>query len=136
MRWPFTFYQANLGGNTAGYSKMGVIVIRSDLRDNEAVYQHELVHVRQWLWISILGAPAYVWLHLLGFAQWENAALLSVLVHPVLYTVSALFRQWAEVSAYRAQVSYGASIESCATSLSRDYGLKISEYQALALLTK
>lgn len=119
-----------------GQSKGPVIWLRDDMRGNVAVLEHELTHVRQWVAISLIAALAFAGL---CFAVPElypylNFILVAPILHPVLYVTVPAFRLWCEVQAYRTQISFGGDALSCATSLSQDYGLKLTQDNALARL--
>ena len=134
MRYPLISYFASLGGNTCGYSKGPFIVIRTDLRGDEGIYQHELTHVKQWALISLLGL---VWLaacYQFGLMQWANLGIGALALHPLLYTLFKPFTLWAEVQAYRKQIAYGLDPDAAAHSIANDYGINITQEAVLQRL--
>ena len=133
MTYPIIYTRA-LPGNAVARSKGPVIWMLDSMRGNEAVLQHELTHVKQWAALSLLGVVWAAGCYRFGFMQYAHFGILSLALHQALYTILPLYRQWAEVQAYRVQVKYGGDITSCATSLSRDYGLTVSHDKALTLL--
>ena len=118
-----------------GASKGPVIWIREDMRGVEHIIQHEVTHVLQWFTISMLGLVWVAGCYRLGVSHYANIGLIALILHPLLYATLPAFKLQCEVQAYRAQIKYGGELESCALSLSRDYGLKLSQAEALALLT-
>jgi len=132
--YPLTFY-IRMSGTTVGFSKGPLVFIREDMKGDKSILPHELTHVKQWLMLSLLGPLWAAACYQLGYGQWANLGILSIALHQVLYTIVTPYRQWAEVQAYKVQIKNGAGPNSCALSLSRDYGLSITQDEALALLT-
>jgi hypothetical protein len=133
MKYPFIFYSAT---GPVGSSIGPFIQLRTDLKDDAGLLAHELTHVKQWLALSLLGIPVYFGLIAAGLPQWAPAAIFSLALKDLLYTASSAFREWAEVQAYRAQISFGLDPYAAALSLSKDYGLIISATDAYRKLTK
>jgi hypothetical protein len=46
--YPLTFYVKTLGPNTGGEARGPVIRILEEYRNDEGIYRHELMHVKQW----------------------------------------------------------------------------------------
>lgn len=120
-------------------------------RGDEGLLQHELEHVRQfyrmWLFGAIVNAPFAAWLALhfaspLSPLQAALAVGISCLaMHPLLYLRFRVYREQAEVDAYRAQVRYPdgkggqLSLDGAAERLARErYGLGITTEEAMELL--
>jgi len=119
-----------------GMTKGPIVWIREDMRGNLAVLEHELVHVKQWFAVSMLGLVWAAGCYLLGHMQYAHFGILSLALHSLLYTLIPAYKQWAEVQAFRTQIKFGGDAYSCATALSKDYGLKLSVTSALKLLEK
>lgn len=129
-------YKAKLSGNTIGFAKGPVVVILEAYKGNEAILQHELTHVKQWAALSLLGLLWAAGCYHLGYQQYAIFGLYSLALHNVLYTVVPAYKQWAEVQAYRKQISLGGSLDACALSLSQDYRLPLSFTKARELLSR
>lgn len=109
MRFPsITIYRHSLSAHGKAYGP--VIVIREALRKDHRLWLHEYEHVRQW---------------------WMSFGL-----HPILYTMSRRYRQWAEVRAYAIQAKPdGSDMDVMARRLaSPTYRLGLGPEQALAIL--
>ena len=94
-----------------GFSPLVCIVIEKVFANDDALHRHELLHI-------------------------EQAYKTGLLPHALLYLLSARYRQWAEVAAYKVSIQYGLKPELAARFLSTNYRLNISQSEALALLTK
>lgn len=136
MKWPFTFYPKVLKGNTLGESKFFFIWILSELKENTAVYQHELQHVKQWFFVTLAAVTAWITLcfNIPELQQYANLAVLLVFLDQMLYSWFTPYRSWAETQAYKTQIKYGYSPSACAESLARDYNLGITKEEALIKL--
>ena len=135
MKWPLTFYVKNLSGNTLGRSKGPFIFILDSCKDNDAIYEHELTHVVQWAITTATVALAWAILCAVPeMRQYLGLAILAPVVDPLLYTAVPAYRLWAEVGAYKVQISCGTNENDCAYSLAHDYGLNITQAEALARL--
>ena len=111
MTYPLTFFVQSLSGDAAGRANGPLIRILEKYRDDEGLYQHELMHVKQWF--ATLG------------------------LHSALYFLYRPYRQWAEVQAYRKQMTYGLSLDRAAQFLMLPrYDLRITLDDANALLRK
>lgn len=86
-----------------------LILVHPDFKDDEALIEHEIEHTRQ---MQLVGTLTF----------WFK------------YIFSRAFRLIVEVDAYKVQMKYGASINSCATNLSTRYALGISQDRAMKLL--
>lgn len=117
-----------------GQSKGPVIWIREDMRSNISVLEHEITHVKQWAAMSALGILWALACYYTGHFEYMSLGLIALVLHPLLYAALPPFRQWCEVQAFKTQVAYGGDLLSCATALSQDYGLKLTQDEALALL--
>lgn len=91
-----------------------VIVLRPECREDEAIHQHELEHVRQW-WTVFFLVGGIVILNVCQFRAVLGEAFsqvaffglwLSWLAHPLFYHLSRRYRQWSEIRAYRTQLKY------------------------------
>ena len=112
MRWPLTFYVKTLPPKVGGRANGPVIRILESYRDDEGIYQHELVHVKQWL--RTLG------------------------LHGFMYLLSDSYKLRAEVEAYREQARYYSDdrIPMFAGFIAENYELTISPEEALKELRK
>ena len=100
---------------------------------DEAIYQHELAHVRQWWLATIINGL------LLAFVVAKDPQLwplmgLAIAAHGIMYRFKS-YRLWAEVRAHRVQLRHGHDIDRVARSLSNEsYGFGITHQQAVELL--
>lgn len=85
-----------------------IIKIRPKCQGDEGLYQHELVHVKQWC--------------------------VALTLHWFLY-MFRWYRLWSEAQAYKVQIQYGMSLELAADRLVQHYNLNITKNQALQELT-
>ena len=110
MRWPLTLYVDSLPQGRAGCANGPVIRILKAKRDDEGLYQHELMHVKQWF--------------------------LTLGLHSLLYLLVDEYKLWAEVAAYRKQATYYADDRRplFAGFIAHHYDLRITPESALALL--
>ena len=110
MKYPLVFYVDTLPNGFGGMAHGPIIRILKRLRDDEGIRQHELVHVRQWLFT-------------LGLL-------------PLLYLWFPKFKLWAEVQAYRKQLQYYADDRSWQFSefIATRYGLDVTQEHARQLL--
>lgn len=111
MRYPLTFYVDDLGPDFCGKTYGPVILIRKDCKDDKGLYQHELVHVKQW-WMT------------LG-------------IHSILYKFIRKYRFWAELKAYKKQLKYSPNKTAVfAHYIWSMYNLGMDYYEILAALRK
>jgi hypothetical protein len=110
MGWPLTFYVQSLPPGVGGCANGPVIRILEKYRHDRGIYEHELMHVKQWF--CTLG------------------------LHPLLYLLIPAYKLWAEVQAYRKQLRYYPDnrSERFAHYISERYGLRVSYDTALTLL--
>lgn len=103
-----TFIPKRFAGVAAG----PFIFIRPRARNDLGLLMHEKEHVRQW---------------------WSTLGL-----HTLLYLCIPKYKIWAEVSAYKIQATYYETdkLPRFAYFIANNYGLNISEEQALSMLRK
>ena len=108
------FYTDWIKEGRGGVTNAFVIRLRPKYKDDEGIYQHELVHVKQW---------------------WRTLSFTSF-----LYLLSKRYRLKAEVEAYRKQLEYNpGNLIKYATWLSdpsskTGYGLNVSREEVIRLL--
>jgi hypothetical protein len=109
VNYPLVFYVDTLPQGFGGMAHGPIILILERLRGDEGISQHELTHVKQWLFT-------------LGLL-------------PLLY-LTPRFKLWCEVRAYRKQLQYYADDRSWqfAGFIATKYGLDITQEQAHKLL--
>lgn len=83
MKWPLTFYVDTLPNNSAGCANGPVIRILKSYKSDTGLYQHELLHVKQWF--------------------------CTLTLHSLLYLAFPSYRKWAETQAYRKQLDYSSN---------------------------
>ena len=100
MRYPLSFYWATgVGEGHAASTRLCFIFIRPDKKGDEGLYQHELTHVKQWAFVTLV-----VGLFIALFApMWSG---LAISVFGMLYTAFPDIRLLAEVQAYKKQLKY------------------------------
>ena len=116
MTYPLTFYVQSLPPKVGGCAKGPVIRILEKYRNDRGIYEHELLHVKQWAGLGIV----------------------SLVLHQVLYTIVPAYKLWAEVRCYREQAKHYQDdrLPLFAQFIALNYGLKVTPEQALALLRK
>ncbi len=151
MRWPLILYTKDLPHGAAGSACGPLIRIREGYESDDGLYQHELRHVKQWLFVGVtVGALSAVLARLLELdtasvpvqvAVWVFGVLAALCGHDVLYMCSKAYRAWAEADAYRTQMRFPyrtglyLSPKDAAVRLAgRRYKLGISIEQARELL--
>lgn len=109
--YPLTFYTDKFVPANAGACARGpVIFIRPKYRNDVGLYEHELMHVKQWVF--------------------------SLGLHSFLYLLSKRYRLWSEVQAYQKQLEYSPQdINLFAKFIAENYGLKITQEEAKELVT-
>jgi hypothetical protein len=144
-------YTEALPNGTAGEALGPLIRIRQGYETDEGLYQHQLRHVKQWLFVGVtLGALIGAIARLIALdtapqpvqiAVWAIDVLAALTGHEFLYAGSRAYRAWAEADAYRTQMNYpyrtGVYLslnEAAARLASRRYKLEITIDQARALL--
>jgi hypothetical protein len=110
MSYPLTFYtNFAIPDGSAGCARGPVIFIRPQYREDRGLYEHELVHVKQWF--------------------------RTLSIHSFLYLLSDRYKLACEVEAYRKQAEYSPQHRPLfALFISRDYGLDITHEAALGML--
>lgn len=111
MRYPLVFYtEFGIPATAAGCARGPIIFIRPKYKDDEGLYQHELVHVKQWVF--------------------------SLGIHSLLYMVFDWYRMHMEADAYREQLKYYPDdrTEMFAEFLTQNYKLNITKDLAIKLL--
>ena len=112
MKWPLTFYVDNLKPGFAGAANGPIIRISEGYEDDEGIYQHELVHVKQWF--------------------------MTLGLHGALYTLSPKYKLWSEVMAYRKQLKYYDNDRTVffARMIATKYGLDVDQTDVELMLRK
>ena len=111
-RWPFVTYVDPSIIKYAAEANGIFIRIAKGYEEDEGLYQHELMHVKQWL--------------------------ITLTLHYFIYYFSSRYRLWAEVQAYRKQMQYTKKDESLrfAEFIATKYGLDYPEPYIHSLLIK
>lgn len=137
MTWPLTFYVKSLPPNVGGTTNGPVIRILEKYRGDAGIYWHEVEHVVQWLIGSIISCTLIlVASKLYAFDPW--LAVLGLAAHSALYKFVPTYRLWAEVEAYQEQARHYSDDRKplFASFIAANYGLKVTEAQALEMLRK
>jgi hypothetical protein len=121
-----------------GYAKWFYIAIRPKYKDDKGIHAHELEHVKQWWIVTLLTAAiicGLVW-YTQAPTVYYNYALISPMVLGLLYDSVDKVKLWCEVWAYKAQLKHYSDDRTplFAKFIAKDYGLKITEEEALKLL--
>lgn len=132
MKYPLTFYWARAVGKceqTAGCARMCFIFIRPKYRDDTGLYQHELTHVKQWAFVTMICG-------LLIAAVYPPVIPLAIGVHGALYMGIPKYRLWCEVQAYKKQLKYYQDDRTAmfAGFIVNSYGLDMLHWEAEAML--
>lgn len=116
VRWPLILYTKDLPRGTAGSACGPLIRIRQGYETDDGLYQHELRHVKQWLFVGVtFGALIAALARLLELddaslpvqaAVWVLGTLAALAGHDLLYAGSKTYRAWAEADAYRTQMRF------------------------------
>jgi hypothetical protein len=95
-----------------GITQGPIIRILESHKDDEGLYQHELMHVKQWF--------------------------MTLSLHSFFYIFSDKYKLWAEVQAYKKQAACYMDDRKpkFARFIAMYYGLSITEQEALVLLNK
>ena len=138
MTYPLTFYVQSLPPKVGGCAKGPVIRILEKYRNDRGIYEHELLHVKQWAALSLLGLLWWAGCYHFGFMQWAGLGIVSLAFHQVLYTIVPAYKLWAEVRCYREQAKHYPDDRRplFAQFIALNYGLKVTPEHALALLRK
>lgn len=137
-----TIYTDNLPAHAGGMTRGPFIFIRPKYRGDIGLLEHEKMHVAQWWIVTLLAVAAILAIGHLGYGlpllQAASYAPVAIGVYSLLYEMVPPFRLWAEVQAYRKQLSYYPDRNERAVVLGRflaeKYGLKITVDEAIALL--
>ena len=131
MKYPVFYWDKGVAKGAAGTTRGPVIFIRPAYRDDKGLYEHELVHAKQF-WVATLVSA------LLIAAVAPQWAMLSICVHGLLYLLYPQYRLAAEVQAYREQLKHYKDDRTklFASFIADHYGLKISKMKAEELLRK
>lgn len=130
MRWPLTFYTETSEG-FIGEAYGPFIKILPEKKGDEGLYQHEFVHVKQWLVVTLLSAALIFWL---TEPVWLIAA---PFVHNILVGLSSQYRLLCEIMAYRKQLQYSPGNEGLyAAFIATRYNINISQERAFERLVK
>lgn len=110
MTWPLTFFVKSLPPGVGGCANGPVIRILEQYRNDRGIYEHELVHVRQWLFT-------------LG-------------IHSLLYLLVPAYKLWSEVQAYREQAKWYPDDRRplFARFIAENYGLNVDQAIVLEML--
>ena len=81
MRWPLTFIVEDLPHGFAGQVRGPVILIKDGYQSDEGLYQHEIVHLKQFLFKGLI-------------------------IHNLRYHFSDSYRYKCEIAGYRKQLEY------------------------------
>lgn len=135
-RYPLTFYVKSLPPNTGGDARGPVIRILEKYRNDRGIYEHELVHVKQWAALASLGLLWALGCVGAGYMQYANLGIPALILHPLLYTVVPHYKLWSEVQAYREQAKHYADDRRSlfAQFIVESYGLKVTHADVLQLL--
>ena len=136
MKYPFTFYVDTLPKDVGGCANGFVIRILKKYKNrDEGIYQHELLHVKQWAIPFIIGILLSTFLFG-GSIWWTLPAVIGMAVHPVLYLLIDEYKLFTEVEAYKVQAKYYPDdrIPLFASFISGYYKLDITTENALKLL--
>ncbi|QCQ59209.1 hypothetical protein HOV44_gp131 [Rheinheimera phage Barba5S] len=106
-----------------------IIKMNPKFKNDKGLHKHEYQHVIQYLVFGLLvGVPLTI------IFNWFIGLIVGVMAHDIVYTFSTKYRLWSEVSAFKAQLKVGGSIDLAAKALSENYGLHISVAEAKRLL--
>ena len=131
MRYPLTFYWAKgVGKGAAATTRICFIFIKPEYKDDEGLYRHELLHVKQWAFTTLVSG-------LMLAAINPVLAGLSIGVFGLLYTSVPDLRLWCEVEAYDEQLKYYADDrrEKFAGFICDHYGLDVSRIEVFNMFT-
>jgi hypothetical protein len=104
--YPLTFYVRTLPPDVGGCANGPVIRILEKYRNDEGIYRHELMHVKQWFVWSLLSIPVAYVLYQLVLFDYMALSILPVALHSILYRFVKPYRFWCEVEAYKDQAKH------------------------------
>jgi hypothetical protein len=133
MKYPLTFYVKSLAPNVGGEARGPVIRILEEYRNDEGLYQHELLHVKQWATFAWLSIPLAYALYHFGYMDFIGMAVLPIVFHSILYRFIPRYRLWAEASAYKVQAKHYSDDRRpyFASYIATYYNLNITQEDAL-----
>ncbi len=142
MKWPLVFIKKSLANGALGTTHGPFVFITEKYKDNKAVLEHELTHVRQWAKLFMPFILIYIFMltryNDLEYAPYYPLILIfGFCLDSILYIYVRKYRLKAEIEAYRVQANYetGYPMTTFAKYLSTNYDLKIAEQEAYRLLT-
>jgi hypothetical protein len=106
MKYPLAFYVKSLAPNVGGEARGPIIRILEEYRDDEGLYQHELLHVKQWATFAWLSIPLAYALYHFGYFDYLGMAVIPMTFHAALYRLLPKYRLWAETQAYKVQAKH------------------------------
>jgi hypothetical protein len=134
MKYPLTFYVKSLAPNVGGEARGPVIRILEEYRTDEGMYQHELLHVKQWATLASLSIPFAYACYALGlYDYFVMAAVIPFAFHTALYRLLPKYRLWAETQAYKEQAKHYSDDRrpQFAAYIATYYNLNITQEDAL-----
>jgi hypothetical protein len=136
--YPFTFFVKALPPHVGGEARGPIIRIAVKYRNDEGIYRHELVHVKQWAAMSLLAIPVAYMLNHFGRIDLVSLAVIPLTFHAVLYKFISSYRLWCEVSAYKEQARFYPDDRKpfFAQFIAEYYDLKITPEEALKVLSR
>ena len=111
MRWPLTFIVKDLPHNFAGQVRGPVILIKRGFENDEGLYQHEIVHLKQFFYQGLI-------------------------IHNLRYQFSKSYRYRCEIEGYRKQLEYTHSPALFASFICHRYNLDVNSEDVLRDLLK
>lgn len=143
MKYPFIIYTAkglkDFGDGTyqAARAVGPVIIVRPENRGDNGLVAHELAHIAQWAVGVFLGVLAAFLAASQGCPVWPHIAGASIGLHSLAYLAIPVYREWAEVAAYRRQLPCYPDDrrDLFAGFISARYGLSITKAEAFNKLS-
>ena len=107
-----------------------IALINTAYKSDKGMRAHELEHIKQYCVVGVLAAAV-------GTAafNWFIGLILAIAMHDTAYTFVRRYRLWAEVQAFKKQLTFGGSLSLAAKALSGNYDLKISYAEAVEKLS-
>lgn len=136
MTYPFTFYVDSIAPDVAGRTNGPIIRIDKRYKDDEGLLTHELVHVKQWFTLFLMGVLAALIMYFaptsIDPSFWWVPVLIGSALHGLMYKFYKGYRLWCEVQAYKEQALYYSDDrrELFAGFIAEHYNLGISKEQA------
>ena len=139
MNYPLTFYTDKI--KHAGEARGPVVLIKPQYKEDKGLHEHEFVHVRQWLVVTIITALVcfIIYTIWLDEAFGSNGLLIFAIApttHGLLYKFSRNYRLYCEVEAYKLQAKYYSDDRRSVFGkfIAEDYDLDITQKEATKLL--